>query len=364
MIKVAFITKNLAANGITNVVMNYGTRLDKSRFVLTVITGVPVESIYRDKLAQKNIGLVELPPKKSNSVVYYQKLWKELKSGYDVVHIHGNSATITVELLLAKWAGVQVRIAHCHNVTCDHKIIHHVLQPILQKFYTYGFACSEAAGKWMFGDSQFEVLPNAFWTERFIFDEESRKNIRAALDIADKYVIGNVARFNDQKNHEYLLKVFEKVAEQREDAVLLLVGNGPNLENIKGEIANHPYRDRIIYYGITDNVAELYAAMDVFVLPTKYEGLGIVFVEAQINGLPVVTSDRVPPEVNIANRAIFLPLDANISAWSEAVLHAPQIERKRFYEAHEDSIGKYNIAKCICRLESKYELLVKVQNTH
>lgn len=358
MIKVAFITKNLAANGITNVVMNYGTRLDKSRFALTVITGVPIESIYRDKLAQENIGVVELPPKRNNPAAYYQKLWKELKSGYDIVHIHGNSATITVELFLAKWVGIQVRIAHCHNVTCDHKNIHRALQSVLQKLYTYGFACSDSAGKWMFGNSPFEVLPNAFQTKKFVFNEEARKNVRTSLGITDKYVIGNVARFNDQKNHEYLLKVFEKVAQKQENAVLLLVGNGPNLEKIKEKIENHPYKDRIIYYGVTDKVEELYSAMDVFVLPTKYEGLGIVFVEAQINGLPVVTSNGVPKEVALGNGIVFLPLENALDLWCDTILRTNTSERNSFHKTHNIEAMRYDIDCNVKKLEKIYQKLV------
>lgn len=358
MVKVIYVTKNLAANGITGVVMNYGIHLDKSQFKLDVITGAPVESIYREKLENNNIKVIDLPPKRKNPVAYYQKMWRQLKKGYDIIHIHGNSATITVELMMAKLAGIKVRIAHSHNVTCDHKRIHHVLQPLMRKLYTYGFACSKAAGKWMFGKGAFEVLPNAFQTEKFIFNEVERIQVRKSLGISDKYVIGNVARFNDQKNHEYLLKVFEKVAEKREDAVLLLVGNGPNLEKIQKKIAEHPYKDRIIYYGITDKVAQLYAAMDVFVLPTKYEGLGIVFVEAQINGLPVVTSDQVPREVNIADRAVFLPLTEDVSAWCKSILNAPQTERKEFYASHKSSIEAYNISRCACRLKEKYETFI------
>lgn len=362
MIKIAYITKNLAANGITNVVMNYGMRLEKSRFELTIIAGDPIESIYENKLIQRGINVIKLPSKKKNPFAYYGKIWKELKNNYQIVHIHCNSATSIVELLMARLAGIKVRIVHCHNITCDHVAIHKALQPVLKKLYTYGFACSDAAGKWMFGSSSYEVLPNAFQTDKFVFDDSKRNAVRESLKITDKFVIGNVARFNDQKNHEYLLRIFEEVASKRDNAVLLLVGNGPNLDKIKQKIEEHPYQNRIIYYGITDNVTELYSAMDVFVLPTKYEGLGIVFVEAQINGLPVVTSDRVPCEVNIENRVQFLPLKSDVQEWVEAVLTAPRIERATFYTTHKDSFDKYNISKCINQLESKYRKLVECAN--
>lgn len=199
MIKIAYITKNLAANGITNVIMNYGMRIGKDKFELTIIAGNPVESIYEDKLKQEGIKIVKLPPKKKNPLSYYREMWKELKNNYQIVHIHCNSATNVVELMMAKLVGIKVRIIHSHNVTCDHALIHQIFQPILKRLYTHGFACSDAAGKWMFGDSPYEVLPNAFETEKFAFDESSRNTVRKSLNITDKFVIGDVARFNDQK---------------------------------------------------------------------------------------------------------------------------------------------------------------------
>jgi len=360
MIKIAYITKNLAANGITNVIMNYGMRIGKDKFELTIIAGNPVESIYEYKLKQEGIKIVKLPPKKKNPLSYYREMWKELKNNYQIVHIHCNSATNVVELMMAKLVGIKVRIIHSHNVTCDHALIHQIFQPILKRLYTHGFACSDAAGKWMFGDSPYEVLPNAFETEKFAFDESSRNTVRKSLNITDKFVIGDVARFNDQKNHEYLLQIFEEVASKRDNAVLLLVGNGPNLDKIKQKIEEHPYRDRIIYYGITDNVTELYCAMDAFVLPTKYEGLGIVFVEAQINGLPVITSDRVPREVDIVGNTQFLPLEKNPEKWAKQILDVPtNFNRKAFYEQNVDAISAYDIKKAVHRLEDYYRRAIK-----
>lgn len=361
MIKVAFLTKNLAANGITSVLLNYGVHLDPGRFRLTVITGTPVEDLFRERFAKSEIDIVVLPSKRKNPVTYYIGLWRTLKKGYDIVHVHGNSATITAELLLSWLAGIPVRIAHCHNVTCDFVKIHKMLQPFMKRLCSYGFACSKDAGKWMFGDGSFEVLPNAFDTKKFVFDKEKRDEIRQSLGLDDAFVVGNVARFNDQKNHPYLLQIFEKVAEKRSDAVLLLVGNGPDLSKIQKAIEQHPYKDKIMYYGITDQVQALYAAMDVFVLPTKYEGLGIVFVEAQINGLPVVTTDCVPREVDISRHTTFLPLQAGPDAWSEAVLknQKKEWERGQFYSNHLSAIQKYDIFHTVHRLEQVYQALLK-----
>lgn len=359
VIKIAYVTKNMASNGITNVVMNYGTKLDQSKFQLTIITGTPIElKEYSEKCRKYGIKIVLLPAKDKSAIAYYRALWRELKNHYDIVHVHGNSAIITIEMMMAKFSGIKVRIAHCHNIMCDHTIAHKILRPVFKNLYTYGFACSMDAGKWLFRNGTFEVLPNAFQTERFVFNPTARTKIRKLLGIENNFVIGNIARFNDQKNHSYLLDVFEKVAQRKEDAILLLIGNGPNLEMIKNKIEKHPNKDRIIYYGVTDKIEELYSAMDVFVLPTKYEGLGIVFVEAQINGLPVVTSNRVPREVAMGNKIIFLPLESSQDLWCKTILQINVSDRKTFYETHYTDIMRYDIDCNVKRLENIYQKLV------
>lgn len=359
MIRVAYITKNMPTNGITNVIMNYTSNIDKSEFKITIISGSPIEDVYREQCKKNKINIIELPDKITHSRQYYMSMWRTLGKKFDIVHVHGNSATITVELVMAMLRGTKIRIVHCHNSTGDNIVVHKLLLPILKRVYSQGYACSKLAGNWMFQEKPYIVLPNGFDTKRFTFDSYKRNEVRKKLKVVDKFVIGNVARFNDQKNHPYLLKVFEHVAREREDAVLLLIGNGPDLDNIQALINKHPYNNRIIYYGITDHIEYLYNAMDVFVLPSKYEGLGIVFIEAQINGLPVVTSDRVPREVNICNRVLFLPLTDNVYSWSDAILNSQIINRNEVYEKYTEKISKYDIKKNVAFLEIEYKRLMK-----
>lgn len=358
-IKIAYLTKSLHASGITNVIMNYSTHLNKEKFAITIISGTPVLDIYRKQCEEQGIKIIELPDKIKSSKQYYLAMWRSLsKKKYDIVHIHGNSATITIELVMAMLKGIKVRIAHSHNSTCDNKRIHKLLSPIFKVVYTKGFACSELAGHWLFGDKSFTVLPNGFVTCKFIFDEKKRHEIRRELGIENRFVIGTVARFNEQKNHTYLLKMFESVAADREDACLLLVGDGPDLEKIQAQIEKHPYKDRIIYYGITDRVEYIYDAIDVFVLPSKYEGLGIVFLEAQISGVECITSDAVPREVDFGGRVTFLPLDDDTSRWKKAILDAKEIDRAGFYEKYIDKIETYDIKNNAQYLEMCYEQLL------
>lgn len=358
-IRIAYLTKNMPVNGITTVIMNYCRNIDKSKFQITIFSGTPILQMYKDECTELGIDIVELPEKKAESKKYYLSLWKYLsKDKFDIVHVHGNSATITIELCIAMLKGIKVRIAHSHNSTCDNLKIHKMLSPLFGKIYTHGFACSELAGCWLFGDKPFVVLPNGFKTRKFIFDEKKRKEIRTKLGIEDKFVIGTVGRFNDQKNHPYLLKVFEEVAREKIDAYLLLVGDGPNLEKVQEQINAHPYKDRIMYYGTTNHVEYIYDAIDVFVLPSKYEGLGIVFLEAQINGLPCVTSNMVPREVALEDRVIFLPLTEDKTEWKNAILRTVPIDRISFYEKHEEWIQTYEISRNAKQLEEYYESIL------
>jgi glycosyltransferase involved in cell wall biosynthesis len=264
-------------------------------------------------------------------------------------------------MLIAKIKGIKVRIAHCHNTTCDNKKVHKILQPLFRKIYTHGFACSVDAGKWMFNNSNFEVLPNGFITEKFIFDEKKRKEVRKKLNIDDKYVIGHVGMFLEQKNHEFILQVFEEVAKAKEDSVLLLIGTGPDYDKIQKIIEEHHYKDRIICYGVTNNVSELYDAMDLFFFPSKHEGLGIVLLEAQIKGLKCVTSDVVPREVVLDDNNIkFISLDDDIAVWkNELISNDIKGTRKSFYKKQIEKINRFNIIENAKDLGDKYILYCK-----
>src|SRR5699024_6911180 len=124
---------------------------------------------------------------------------------FDIVHVHGNSATMTAELFLAWLSKTHIRVAHSHNTTCSNLKIHNMLYPVFSLLYTSGFACSEAAGKWLFRDKMFTIIPNGFNTEKFIFNRKDRCVIREEQHIkGTDFVIGHIGRFNPQKNHEFL----------------------------------------------------------------------------------------------------------------------------------------------------------------
>ena len=357
-IKVVMVTNHFGITGIGTVMMNYCKALDKNNYDLTILAGLPIAEKYEQECKEIGIHLIVLPSRHGEPLKHYVALWKALKAGeYDILHDHGNSPKMTIELMLARLAGIKVRIAHCHNKIPSNKLINKVFRYFFQYSYTKALACSELAGNWLFGAGNFQVLINGFNTEEFLYDEKQREMVRKQLNIEECYVIGHVGRFNVQKNQPFLLDIFEEVAKNEPKAVLLLVGTGPDFEKTKKLVDNHPFYNRIILYGESNKIPSLYSAMDVFVFPSKYEGLGLVAVEAQISGLPCVVSDAVPKEIVVGNKVTFVPLKESASSWSNIVLNQlTKIEhREDFFEQNKFSISLYEMNKCVEELDSVYQ---------
>lgn len=353
---IAICANSLHINGISSVIMNYCRNIDLSKFNISLLVGVPISDIYRNECQKIGITIFDLPERKKTPFKFFYSLNKVLfKNKFDIFHVHGNSTTITAELFLAWFNGIKIRIAHSHTTSCNHRMLNKLLLPAFKMLYTCGFSCGQSAGRWLFKNKPFKVIPNGFQTETFIFDPELRNKIRSETNTEGKLILGHIGRFNDQKNHPFLLDVFNRFAVKREDAVLLLVGTGPNFDHIKDLINTHPYKDRILVYGDSTEPAAMYSAMDIFLFPSKSEGLGIVALEAQISGLPCLASEAVPEDVILGDHIDFIPLD-NPDLWVDR-LTAIKVEtekRELFYDTNREKIVKYDITENIKLLEKIY----------
>lgn len=360
-IRVAMISNHLGVMGISSVIMNYSKSMNLQKYDITIIAGKPVANQYLEECKSCGIKVVELPSRHHESLKHYFYLYKVLKSGkFDIVHVHGNSSIMSIELSIARLAGVKKRIAHSHNSTCPNIAVHRILTPFFDKTYTKALACGILAGDWLFGKNNFEVLPNGFHTERFKYSIESRNRIRQELCVKNKFVIGHIGRFNEQKNQTYLLRVFEETAKINKDVYLLLVGTGPDFEKVKFLVETHPYKNRIILYGESNEPNALYSAMDLFVLPSLHEGLPVVLLEAQISGLPCLVSDTVTREMDFGDIS-WASIEANPQIWSDKILEIKDklnIDRESYYEKNRKQILEYDISNNVKQLERIYTGLV------
>ena len=223
-------------------------------------------------------------------------------------------------------------------------------------FATERLACSKYAGEWMFGkNSEFKVINNAIDLSKFRFDQTVRDCIRNELGINDKFVVGHIGRFCYQKNQGFLIDIFNEITKTA-DAVLLLIGSGETKSNIEERVKSLGLVDRVIFAGNKSNANEYYQAMDTFVFPSRYEGLGMVAIEAQTSGLPVICSTQVPAEVAITDLVKFCPLSASAADWAEFILGHRVSERKDTTDEIRNS--GYDIATEAKKLEEFYLNLV------
>jgi glycosyltransferase involved in cell wall biosynthesis len=229
-----------------------------------------------------------------------------------------------VPLKYAKKYGIPTRIAHSHvsRMTLDLKYpIRMFYRSRIPAVATDLFACSEDAGKWMFGNRSFSTIRNAIDCGAFAYDGETAWKLRLQYGLENTFVMVHVGRFDPVKNHGFLLEVFGHVAKQHPNSVLLLAGTGNTMPAVKNQAKAMGLQEKVRFLGSVSNVAQLLTMADVFVFPSQYEGLGISLIEAQAAGLPCFTAlGCVPAEANVTGTVAYLPLQAGAAAWAEAIL--------------------------------------------
>ncbi len=281
------------------------------------------------------------------------------RGGFDMVHVCGSSGLMGVELLLALFVKVPVRICHSHNTSCRHRLLDRALRPIMYACATDFVACGTDAGRWLFGDRRFTVIPNGKDLELYRYDEGERQTVRTELGITtDQVVIGHVGRFNEQKNHAKLLEVFSELRRRSRKYLLVLVGDGALFEDVKGKVARLGLSGSVLFLGFRSDVPKLLNAMDCMVLPSLYEGFPNVVVEWQVNGLPCVISDSVTRECALTPLVCFQPLEASPIVWANAVESALLSGASRIARSRESVIAAigsgYDIRKSSSKLRAFY----------
>lgn len=320
-LKVLMITGGLGHEGISHCIMNYLLNIKTGDVQIDLCVAGPYNQELIDQLKKAGITCYTLPSRNQQTLKYFfEEIYLIRKNHYQIVHINGNSATMAIDLLGAWLGGCKIRIAHSHNSTCTHINADKLLRPLFYMLCTHGFACSKLAGDWLFKDGKYTVVENAVPFDNYSYDPEARYRVRKSCKIGvDNFVFGHIGCFNEQKNHSFLLEVFHQFCQKEYDGSsrLLLVGEGSLMEQIKEKADSLGIADKVIFYGTTNHVADVLSAMDLFVFPSIFEGLGIVMLEAQLNGLPCLASDRVPQVVKISSDCSFIPLTTE--EWLEAI---------------------------------------------
>lgn len=356
-IRVAQIMGIMNNGGVEAVVMNYYRALNRSRVQFDFFVDETCSFPQREEIERLG-GRCYLVPAYSRPVAFVCALVRRFRENrYTIVHSQIN--TMGLFPLFAAWlAGVPVRI--CHNHSTAHPgegkktLMKKFLRPFARLFANRYFACGDTAARWMYGNQLVDsgrvyILPNAITLSRYAFSADDRASIRAEVGAGTSTrIIGHIGRFTFTKNHAFLLEAFHALHKQHADALLLLAGEGETQAAIQALAKSLGIEDSVRFLGVRADANRLYSAMDVFCLPSFYEGLPVVMVEALANGLSCVVSDRVTRELN-AYPVTALSLEDNAERWSEVLCAIPRTERMP-----EGLAAQFNIAQTAAGLEQYY----------
>lgn len=360
MKKILHITSALRRNGTETFIMNAFRNIDRNEISFDFMVYQHVEDGYEEEARSLGAKIYYYTPRfkswrgRKKSL---EKFFRLHAHEYDAVHLNGNSFTEIYPLKVAKKYGVPVRIAHCHNMSTSglhNKIFHRANRAVIHNRANRFLACSEGAKTYGFkGTPAYEkalVVPNGIDLDRFRFNPSVRERKRKELGLGKELLIGNVAGFREAKNHRFMIEVMKEVVKFHPDSKLILIGNGPLESQIKDFAKESGLSDKVIFMGNRNDVNELMQAMDVFLFPSFYEGFGIVLVEAQAAGLPVIASDSVPPDSGVTPLISFLSLHKSADEWAKAVVSSFNSDRTGSHAG----LDKFNIKKTCSMLRKIY----------
>ena len=368
-IKIAHVAGGLTTGGVEAVIYNYFSHMNLDEYELYYISyDTPNEAVQK-KFEALGFHVYEVCKKKDNFFKSCKQVLDILKENkIQIIHSHMTLMSF-VTSVLAKMTGIKVCIAHSHlaqHITGVKKYIYGIFKWLTRGTSTHFFACGQEAAVYLYGSERVKqdkvyLMHNAIDIKKFAFDEVVREQMRKELGIENAFCVGHLGRFTEQKNPLFLIDAFYEVAKKRQDAVLVLLGEGPLLEEAKTKVKAYDLEKKVKFVGSVTNPEKYYQAMDVFFLPSLYEGLAVSLVEAQCNGVPVVTSDKVTKEICLSNQYKVVPLSADPEVWADEICYFADKQdlntRKNAYRMVEDA--GYSIEKEANQLDKFYKQVAK-----
>lgn len=337
-------TRNLG--GIETYLIEQFRHLDKSKIDYDFVNITGEYSIcYEDEILASGSKIFKVVSRHKNPLLHYWQWFNILlqnKGIYDVIVLNTNSLEYVFPLVLGKIFGIPVRVIHSHNSGFENKqgLARRLLVGMNKKLLAWSanlrFACSQFAGQWMFKDNPYHVIYNAIDIHKYDADLIVREETRNALGLHTELTLLHVGRFSYQKNHSFLLDIFKEVHRIQPDSVLLLVGDTTEesefLTEVKRKIKAFGLENVVRLLGRRDDVNKIMQAADVLVMPSFFEGLTVVGIEAQASDLPLLLSDTVTKELGLLPSTQFISLEAGPTVWGEAIVNSKQHNRQSRYE--------------------------------
>lgn len=348
------ITANMNTGGAETFLMKMYRALDRSKFQMDFCV-VAEDNYYEEEIKELGGKMYRIPLKSKHPISSLNTIRRIVsQNGYkNVIRVNQHSLS-TLDLLAARLGGAENLIMRSSNASSGGGLssaLHRAFRPLTSIIPNARFAPSKLAAEYSFGKGCIErgtafLLPNGLDIDEYRFSAGARADIRKGLGLEGKLVVGHIGRFNRQKNHAFLIDAFAKLAEENGDAVLLLVGDGDLMPEVKGRVAQLGLSGRVVFLGVRPDVSRLLSAMDVLALPSFYEGMPNVVIEAQASGLPCVVSDSVTREAAVTDLVEFASLQAGAECWVAHFRRAASAKIKRPSYAEEMRGKGYGVEEC------------------
>lgn len=370
MIKRILVVMNtIDAGGAETFIMKVFRQLNKEKFSFDFLINKKDSNFYLEEIEKLGGKVFYGYSKSSHPIKCFSFMYNTVKNGgYDCVFNIMVHPVGFLDLLAQKMAGAKVRLVRSTNTSAGgklSKIIAAVSRIFVNGLSTVMLAPSSEAGEWLFGqkatrDKKVRIITNGIDMDSFAFSEQKREKIRSELNIKkEEIVIGHIGRFNRQKNHGFLIDVFDQIRKLNNNAKLILVGEGDEQQKIQNLVNEKGLSQNVLFLGIRNDMPDLFAAMDIFVFPSLYEGMPNVIIEAQATGLPCLISDTITPQAKITPLVTFKSLEETKTDWAQKALGMVSDKRANFCDAMIEK--GYSIEKTVEYLESCFEGISNVR---
>ena len=353
--------------GVETVIMNYYRHIDKSNIQFDFLCNTE-KVAYEEEIKQIGGNIYKITARSKNFKKYkadMKAFFKEHASEYSAIWVNICILVNIDYLKYAKKYGIKHRIIHSHNsqnmASFIKGIMHRINKRIIHRYATDFWTCSEEAGKWFFtkkirNSNKYLLVRNAIDTSKYQFNNDIRIEYRNKLGISEKFVLGNIGRLHFQKNQTFLLKIMSEICRKRDDAYLLLIGQGEDEEILKQEVKQLNIEDKVMFLGVRDDIPELFQTMDVFLLPSKFEGVPLVLIEAQAAGVDIYASKAVIPETaKMTDNFTFISLDKSPKEWANEILATQHVRKNSTENIEKLKNNKYDIKTEVKKMEKIFE---------
>lgn len=363
--RILHIVDSLDMGGIQTFLLNLNRAIDTEKIQFDYMVFRPHEQVLESEFKALGAKIFKLPNWRNgirkNRIAL--RIFFGQHSEYSIIHYHAGTLVDVGPLVEAKKAGIKVRIMHSHNTHAGgmylNTVIHKVNKKRISDLATHYFACGKMAAQWMFSGTaainKVKVINNGINVQKYSYNDAIRERKRNELNLSNSLVLGHIGRFSEEKNQGYLIKVMDILIKRNPNAKLLFVGDGVERRNVEDLAKKCDIETNVLFLGIRNDVEELLQAMDVFVLPSLFEGFPLVLVEAQAAGLPCIVADTVSKEVAMNENVHIISLDGNENEWVEMILSSEE----RVKEQNKIIDAGFDITDTAIKLLRFYELVNK-----